>query len=54
MYYIFGGNDFVGRYLANELLNRNESVNVCDIYEVLDSKINAKTYYVHADIRDKR
>ena len=54
MYYIFGGNGFVGRYLANELLNRNESVTVCDIHEVLDSQINEKADYVHVDIRDKR
>lgn len=30
-YFIFGGNGFVGRYLANALLERNEKVVVCDL-----------------------
>lgn len=54
MYYIFGGNGFVGRYLANELLTKNEPVTVCDVQGKLNIQINKKVRYIHIDIREKK
>lgn len=54
MYYIFGGNGFVGCYLANELLTKNEPVTVCDVQEKLNIQVNKKAGYIHTDIRDKK
>lgn len=53
-YYIFGGNGFVGRYLANTLIERNYDVLVCDLHPSLDSRINKKADYIQIDIRDKK
>lgn len=41
-YYIFGGNGFVGRYLATDLLKKGKEVIVCDLQENLHSMIDAK------------
>ncbi|MDR3002493.1 MAG: NAD(P)-dependent oxidoreductase [Fibromonadaceae bacterium] len=51
-YYIFGGNGFVGRYLANELLTLNKKVVVCDLHERLDNTINKFCEYYQIDIRN--
>jgi len=50
-YYIFGGNGFVGRYLASELLALNKKVVVCDLHEKLNDSINANCEYYQTDIR---
>jgi dTDP-glucose 4,6-dehydratase len=52
-YYIFGGNGFVGRYLADALLERKADVTVCDLQPVLDERINPSAAYRQVDIRDK-
>jgi dTDP-glucose 4,6-dehydratase len=52
-YYIFGGNGFVGRYLANELIKRQSDVVVCDLHDALDERISNKAEYQKIDIRDK-
>lgn len=53
MYYIFGGNGFVGRYLANELINLQKEVTVCDIQNSLNENILKSANYLYVDIRDK-
>lgn len=53
MYYIFGGNGFVGRYLANSLLEMNKQVVVCDLHPLLDKRIQKGCQYIIVDIRDK-
>lgn len=50
-YWIFGGNGFVGRYLANALLDRKENVVVCDILEQIDKRIQSGCEYYQVDIR---
>lgn len=52
-YYIFGGNGFVGRYLANALLERKEQVVVCDLQKEVDERILGNSGYITVDIRDK-
>ena len=52
-YWIFGGNGFVGRYLANALAERKEQVIVCDLYDTLHSDILSSCEYMRVDIRDK-
>lgn len=42
-YYIFGGNGFVGRYLANDLLRKGKKVVVCDLQEVIHPMIDEKS-----------
>ena len=49
-YYIFGGNGFVGQYLANELLALNKEVVVCDLHEKLNNTINNTCEYYQTDI----
>ena len=51
-YWIFGGNGFVGRYLANALLERNEQVVVCDLQDTLYEDISTVCFYQKIDIRD--
>lgn len=51
-YWIFGGNGFVGRYLANALLARNEQVVVCDLQDTLHEDISTACSYKEIDIRD--
>lgn len=51
-YWIFGGNGFVGRYLANALLARNEQVVVCDLQDTLHEDISTACSYKKIDIRD--
>lgn len=50
--YIFGGNGFVGRYLANALIDCNAHVVVCDLHPSLDSRVNRNANYRVVDIRD--
>ena len=38
-YWIFGGNGFVGRYLANALAERKEQVVVGDLHDTLHNDI---------------
>lgn len=52
-YWIFGGNGFVGRYLANALLERKEQVVVCDLQKEIDGRIHGNSEYITVDIRDK-
>ena len=51
-YWIFGGNGFVGRYLANALLERNEQVVVCDLHDIIHEDISTVCFYQKIDIRD--
>ncbi|SCH60521.1 NAD-dependent epimerase/dehydratase family protein [uncultured Bacteroides sp.] len=52
-YYIFGGNGFVGRYLANALLERDKRVVVCDLQSHIDKRINIGCEYIVVDICDR-
>ena len=51
-YYIFGGNGFVGRYLANELISNSKNVVVCDISDTLYEFIDKTCEYIRVDIRN--
>ena len=53
-YWIFGGNGFVGRYLANALIERKEQVVVCDLHNTLHSDILSSCEYRCVDIRDTK
>lgn len=50
-YLIFGGNGFVGRYLADRLVEQSEVV-VLDKLPCLDDRIDKRCSYVSLDIRD--
>lgn len=51
-YYIFGGNGFVGRYLAKDLLKKGKEVVVCDLQEDMHPMIDTRSCeYKHVDIR---
>lgn len=52
-YLIFGGNGFVGRYLANKMIGQGKDVVVLDILPELDKRIDKKCSFVSLDIRDK-
>lgn len=52
-YYIFGGNGFVGRYLANALIEREGQVVVCDLQQGIDTRISENCEYARIDIRDE-
>lgn len=52
MFYIFGGNGFVGRYLSIELSKQDKNVTVVDIQESLNSIIPKNVKYIKADIRN--
>ena len=52
MFYIFGGNGFVGRYLAIELAKQEKEVTVIDLQDSLDSRIPETVKYLKADIRN--
>lgn len=52
-YYIFGGNGFVGSYLANALSERNYNVVVCDVQTQLSEEINSRCEYLQVDICKK-
>jgi dTDP-glucose 4,6-dehydratase len=52
-YYIFGGNGFVGRYLANELLALDKNVAVCDLHEKPNDAIGVACEYYQIDIRNR-
>ncbi|MCQ2277408.1 MAG: NAD(P)-dependent oxidoreductase [Bacteroidales bacterium] len=51
-YYIFGGNGFVGSFLANALVDRGCEAVVCDLHTQLSQNINPKCEYYQVDIRD--
>ncbi|MBO4654908.1 MAG: NAD(P)-dependent oxidoreductase [Bacteroidales bacterium] len=53
-YYIFGGNGFVGKYLANALVTRGKQVIVCDLHNSLSAEIDNSCEYKQVDIRDIR
>ena len=53
-YWIFGGNGFVGRYLANALTEHEEQVVVCDLHDTLHSDILSSCVYRCVDIRDTK
>lgn len=52
-YYIFGGNGFVGRYLATELVRMERDVVVCDLQSRLHEMIPVGCQYYRVDIRNK-
>lgn len=52
-YIIFGGDGFVGRYLANSLIADGKEVVVADILPTLDERIDKRAHFVHVDIREK-
>ena len=52
MFYILGGNGFVGRYLAIELSKQNKETAVIDLHDALDSRIPENVKYIKADIRN--
>ena len=52
-FYIFGGNGFVGRYLANKMIDQGKDVVVIDILSELDKRIDKKCSFISLDIRDK-
>lgn len=52
-YWIFGGNGFVGRHLANALLDAGKEVEVCDLPGQIDGRIRGGCGYYQTDIRDK-
>jgi dTDP-glucose 4,6-dehydratase len=49
-YYIFGGNGFVGRYLANELVSLKRHVVVCDLQNIRHQFISSDCEYVQINI----
>lgn len=51
-HWIFGGNGFVGRYLANALVERKEQVIICDLQDAMHSDIYPSCQYLRVDIRD--
>lgn len=52
-FWIFGGNGFVGRYLANALQERGENVVVCDLSSSKDKRIKETCQYSQVDVRKK-
>lgn len=52
MFYIFGGNGFVGRYLSTELAKQGKETTVIDLHNNIDSRIEGKVSYFKADIRN--
>lgn len=51
MYYIFGGNGFVGRYLAKELAERGDKVTVCDVQDEINPMLaGSGVEYAKVDI----
>lgn len=52
MIYIFGGNGFVGRYLANALIENDNEVTVLDLHDELEKSISKKVFYIKCDIRE--
>lgn len=53
-YIIFGGNGFVGRYLANKLVESSQEVLVVDKLDEIDKRIDQRCTYKKVDIRDKK
>lgn len=52
MIYIFGGNGFVGRYLANALAEKSNKVTVLDLHDELEKSISKNVFYKKCDIRE--
>lgn len=52
-YLIFGGNGFVGRYLANKLIEQENEVLVLDKLPEIDARIKKSCRFMSLDIRDK-
>jgi len=52
-YLIFGGNGFVGRYLANKLIECGNNVSVFDIEPKLNENINKQCKFSSIDIRNR-
>jgi dTDP-glucose 4,6-dehydratase len=50
---IFGGNGFVGRYTARDLLDAGDSVLICDIAKDESLPIYEKAQFMHVDITDR-
>lgn len=52
-YFIFGGNGFVGRYLANKLLEQQgeKKIVVLDKLPAMDARIDKRCSYISLDIR---
>ena len=53
-YIIFGGNGFVGRFLANKLIEQNKNVLVVDKLTEIDKRIDKRCSFISLDIRDKQ
>lgn len=51
-FYIWGGDGFVGKYLAAELVKNNEEVIICDIKQTSSDPIYKSVKYIKADIRE--
>ena len=47
---IFGGDGFVGRYTARDLLDAGEQVLICDINQTAELPIYAQAQFMHVDI----
>lgn len=52
MVYVFGGNGFVGSFLANKLTELNYEVTCCDLQDSLNARISNIVKYQKCDIRD--
>jgi len=52
MIYVFGGNGFVGSFLANKLAELNYDVTCCDLHDSLNGHISNVVNYQKCDIRD--
>ncbi len=50
---IFGGDGFVGRHLAERLLNEGQQVLIADIAKS-DLAIYARAHYVRCDVTDRQ
>ena len=52
MVYVFGGNGFVGSFLANKLAELDYEVTCCDLQDSLNARISNVVKYQKCDIRD--
>jgi dTDP-glucose 4,6-dehydratase len=50
---IFGGNGFVGRYTARDLIDKGESVLICDLVKDGGLPIYDRAQFMHVDITDR-
>jgi nucleoside-diphosphate-sugar epimerase len=49
-YYIFGGDGFVGKYLAKALVDKNEKVIICDINQSEKDEVYRQVEFLYVDI----